>query len=291
MSIQAHSAVRRAVVGLRGLGFLIHARSPGTYAVCWCRGACLASEDFRVPLGELRLAGPSLGQSLECALGRNCTIELLGVQLAAGDGLVVRDRCAADGVVGGLRAASDGLQRYLFPAVVARAGIYEACWGRPPSGMRVLVGYIRLRGPYEVDASCVYEVPCRVHVAGVGLVAGDALRVASACATSSVVARGTLSADGEAELNWSEEAPGKFALCWCPQASPCATASEFFRVGQVRVECGPGTYEVRRRASAVERGLGFSWPVSALRKAESRAIEVTGRLADHSRRSWSSSTT
>ena len=42
------------------------------------------------------------------------------------------------------------------------------------------------------------------------------------------------------ELEWPDQKPGDSALCWCPSASTCTTLSEFFAVGRVRVDCGPG---------------------------------------------------
>ena len=66
--------------------------APGIYEVCWCRGECSAAE-FRVPIGQLTMEGPRLGQSLECVRGHACHLRINGVGLLAGEKLMVTEDC------------------------------------------------------------------------------------------------------------------------------------------------------------------------------------------------------
>ena len=68
----------------------------GSYRICWCSFSadCRSSMDLRVDLGELKLLGPTLDQSMTCISAQNCQIQdLLGDGLTIGDQLMILDTC------------------------------------------------------------------------------------------------------------------------------------------------------------------------------------------------------
>ena len=104
------------------------------YRVCWCRGACTSAADFFVEVGILQASGPHGSTQGECQLTpepSNCTADLTGVGLTAGDRLAVMHECGQELVDGFSANMVSGAERFSFGLLgegQVVPGEYALCW-------------------------------------------------------------------------------------------------------------------------------------------------------------------
>ena len=110
---------------------------PGIYRLCFCRPVpamdnCTLAEHFTQGIGFVVLAGP-LEKVTACPLGSECTIDLLGSNLAIGDQVsVVTGSCGTSG------ATSQSMATLGFPSWTSTVSVtkngaqFQAALGAPP---------------------------------------------------------------------------------------------------------------------------------------------------------------
>jgi hypothetical protein len=231
---------------------------PGQYRLCWCRGACPTSGDFRADAGRLTNVGPH-ARDFTCISGHRCTLPgVTGIGLATADRIAILDTCGSDGVrdeqrkpFGRYAYERGGRLRRDFgqmtfdawgtwhvdweKVLTAPGGTYRLCWC--PAGHAICeagedfladVGSLTLEGPVQTDHTCVSGEACRIEgLYGQGLAVADSFVIVDTCGAASA-AHGFpdygIANRSRSTMWWSEvtAAGGTYRLCWCSQYADCS---------------------------------------------------------------------
>ena len=175
----------------------------GLYNLCWCAGmrqlSCTSlKENFVLPAGQLKVAGPFANHSFDCVRGQDCSdLRTFGHLLSVWNQVAVRYACGGSEFLSvasanpngtGSLATSNGNFSVSFGEILLNADeAYALCWCgvscNSASDFAVQAGHLRVLGPFANQrADCFLGQPCRLqNLQGVGLMLGDQIMLRADC--------------------------------------------------------------------------------------------------------------
>ncbi|CAK9087975.1 unnamed protein product [Durusdinium trenchii] len=200
--------------GTATVSFPVVSAAGGSYQLCWCPKDfhCEVAEDFRVPLGQLLLLGPSpLTQARTCVSGSTCSVE----PLEGSDVVYILETCGVS-----RSAQEEGALQWTVDV-----------------GEMFIIGPFSLRSQHR---TCVTGKSCTVAGISGTLSAADHLLVFETCSESLVSGFSnpvSVATEGWLTVTWPNVTalPGQYRLCWCAEdpvlqlanASACNLLSSF----------------------------------------------------------------